>query len=319
MLLLTLYTKNKQDKNTMANSNNSDLLATVSTNIDAFLALPCYDLLASIQSNDITLKNFIPSKDNKHVLSGTQDLWRNIDPSKFDFTLPSKAVKPDRPEKPDPFSGKAKQDYYNALEARDAFDVDPNGGLLNIEIDRIATRLLQHDIIRKYDKLQRIYQFVKSHDVSMFTHQEELDLWELPQTVRSKILDIYKASFKANPSLEFTGGLHKIDLTNFDDCKIRTNPNPISVACSLDTVDGINSIIAVKNTAPSASYGFMSKEILGSVLESIKSECNGKTLLKIITRLDTHSGGSKNSTTILANLRLLITGEAPSKGKKSAQ
>jgi hypothetical protein len=299
-------------------NSNSDLLATVSTNIDSFLALPCYDLLAGIQHDDIALKNFVPSKDNKHVLSGTQEQFRSLDLSGFDFALPVKAVKPNKPVKPSEFTGKAKQTYYDDLEMWSDWDTTDDA-LLNVEIDRVATRLLQHDVTRKFAKLQRVCQFVKSHDVLMFVHQEELDLFELPQTVRTKILDIYKASYKASPYLEFTGGLHRIDLTNFEDNVTRTNPNPITVPCSLDTVDGINSIISVKNTAPSASYGFMSKEILGSVLESIKADCNGKTLLKIITRLDTHSGGSKNSTTILANLRMLF-GIAPTKGKaKTAQ
>lgn len=296
-------------------TNNSDLLATVSANIDAFLALPVYPLLSNVPS-DLSLKLFIPSKDNTSVLAGTQELWRSIDCTQFDFVLPAKTIKPDKPVKPDPFTGKEKQAYYDSLELWSDWDTtDP--ALLNVEIDRVATRLIQHDIVRKYQRLQRVCQFVSSHDPAMFVHQEELDLHELPLTVRNKILDIYKASFKANPSLEFTGGLHKIDLTNFDDCKIRTNPNPISCPCSLDTVDGINSIIAVKNTAPSASYGFMSKEILGSVLEAVRQDCNGKTLLKVITRLDTHSGGSKNSTTILANLRMLH-GFVPTKGKTKA-
>jgi hypothetical protein len=297
----------------MTIDNNSDVLVTVSNSINAFLALPVYSLLAGIQTDDITLKNFVPSKDNQHILSGTQDTFRGLDLSQFNFVLPSKAIKPDKPVKPSDFVGKAKQAYYDDLELWSDWDTTDEA-LLNVEIDRIGTRLLQHDITRKYQRLQRVCQFVSSHDASMFVHQEELDLHELPLTVRTKILDIYKASFKANPSLEFTGGLHKIDLTNFDDCKIRTNPNPISIPCSLDSVDGINSIIAVKNTAPSASYGFMSKEILGSVLESIRTDCNGKTLLKVITRLDTHSGGSKNSTTILANLRMLL-GFVPTKGK----
>lgn len=303
-------------KNKMTIDTNSDLLATVSNSIDAFLALPCYGLLDNLKTDDIILKSFIPSKDNSSALSGTQETFRNLDLSSFNFTLPSKAIKPDKPVKPEEFTGKAKQSYYDSLELWSDWDTTDEA-LMNVEIDRVATRLLQHDVLRKFTKLQRVCQFVSNHDASMFVHQEELDLHELPQTVRTKILDIYKASFKANPSLEFTGGLHKIDLTNFDDCKIRTNPNPITVACSLDTVDGINSIIAVKNTAPSASYGFMSKEILGSVLESVRSDCNGKTLLKIITRLDTHSGGSKNSTTILANLRMLL-GFVPTKGKKAA-
>ncbi len=288
----------------MNNSNNSDLLATVSASIDAFLALSCYDLLASVQSNDITLKNFIPSKDNKHVLSGTQEMFRSLDLSQFDFTLPSKAIKPDRPEKPDPFSGKAKQDYYDALEARDAFDVDPNGGLLNIEIDRIATRLLQHDIIRKFDKLQRICQFVSSHDVSQFDHEEELDLYELPETTRAKILQVYKQAFSASPCLLMTGST--INLLTVD-------PN-----CSLDSIAGIDAIIAIKNQNQSASYAFMGRDQLVAVIKAVKNEVNAPSLLKLASRLDSHLGGSKNATTILANLRMCY-GFKPSKGKKSTQ
>lgn len=294
-------------------TNSDSNLQAVSSAIDTFIALPVYNLLESVPT-DLKLELFIPSKDNANGLNGTQETFRSLDLSKFDFTLPIKSIKPDKPVKPDPFTGKAKQEYYDALEVRDDFETSADG-LLNLEIDRVANRLIQHDITRKFAKLARVCQFVQTHDPSMFVYQEEFDLHELPIIVRTKILDIYKASYKANPSLEFTGGLHKIDLTNFDDCKIRTNPNPITIPCSLDTIDSINSIIAVKNTAPSASYGFMSKEILGSVLEAIRTDCNGKTLLKVITRLDTHSGGSKNSTTILANLRMLL-GFIPTKGKK---
>ncbi len=287
----------------MTNSNNSDLLATVSANIDAFLALPCYDLLASVQSNDITLKNFIPSKDNKHVLSGTQELWRNIDPSKFDFTLPSKAVKPDKPIKPVDFTGKTKQAYYDDLELWSDWDTTFEA-LMNIEIDRIATRLLQHDIIRKHDKLMRCCQFVQSHDSTQFDHEEELDLFELPETTRNKILQVYKQAFSANPCLLMTGST--INLLSVD-------PN-----CSLDSIAGIDAIIAIKNSNPSASYAFMGRDQLVQVIKAIKSEVNAPTLLKIASRLGSHLGGSKNATTIIANLRMLY-GFKPSKGKKSAQ
>ncbi len=282
-------------------TNNSDLLATVSANIDAFLALPCYDLLASVQSNDITLKNFIPSKDNKHVLSGTQELWRNIDPSQFDFVLPVKAVKPNKPVKPDPFTGKDKQVYYDLLEAWSDWDTTPEA-LLNIEIERIATRLLQHDIIRKFDKLQRICQFVKSQDVSQFDHEEELDLFDLPETTRAKILQVYKQAFSASPCLLMTGST--INLLSVD---------PL---CSLDSIEGIDRIIAIKNQNQSASYAFMGRDQLVSVIKAVKSEVNAPTLLKLASRLDSHLGGSKNATTILANLRMCY-GFKPSKGKKA--
>jgi hypothetical protein len=271
-------------------------LAIVSAAIDAFIALPVYGLLDNVPA-DLSLKLFIPSKDNNSVLSGTQDLFRAINPSEFDFSLPAKAIKPDKPIKPDPFTGKDKQTYYDLLESWSDWDTTPEA-MENVEIDRLASRLLQHDITRKHNKLVRLCQFIKSHDPSFFIHQEELDLWELPQTVRSKILDIYKASFAACPKLLLTGTSIDLDVTT----------------ANLDSIAGIDEIIKVKNTAPSASYGFMNKEILGSVLEAIRTDCNGKTLLKVITRLDTHAGGSKNSTTILASLRMLY-GMQPTKGK----
>ena len=75
---------------------NSNSLENVSASIDAFLALPVYNLLAGIQTDDINLKNFVPSKDNQHILSGTQETFRNLDLSGFSFALPSKAIKPNQ-------------------------------------------------------------------------------------------------------------------------------------------------------------------------------------------------------------------------------
>jgi hypothetical protein len=268
----------------------------VKANIVRFLRLPCYDVLVNVPT-DLSLKLFIPSKDNNSILSGTESQFRTID-FVADFTLPSKAVKPDRPVKTE-FTGKDIQSYYDALELWSDWDTTPEA-LQNKEIDELARKLLKHDIIRKYDNLRRAVDFVQSHDASEFEHNEELDLFQLPESTRQKILAIYQASFKASPKLLLTGSAIDLDVTT----------------CNLDSIQGIDNIITVKNTAPSASYGFMSKEILGSVLQAIKSECNGFTLLKIITRLDCHTGGSKNSTTILANLKQLH-GWQPTKGKRS--
>lgn len=277
---------------------NSNVLANVSNSIDAFLALPCYSLLSDVPS-DLSLKLFIPSKDNSSVLSGTQETFRSPDLSGFVFTLPSKAIKPDKPVKPDPFTGKDKQAYYDLLEAWSDWD-QTDEALLNVEIERIATRLLQHDILRKFAKLQRVCQFVQSHDVSHFEHDEEMDLFDLPESTRNKILQVYKNAFNASPCLLMTGST--INLLTVD---------PL---CSIDSIDGIDKIIAIKNQNQSASYAFMGRDQLVAVIKAIKSEVNAPTLLKIASRLDSHLGGSKNATTIIANLRMLY-GFKPSKGK----
>ena len=280
---------------------NSDVLANVSAAIDAFLALPVYSLLAGIQTDDITLKNFVPNKDNHHILSGTQDTFRNLDLSSFDFALPSKTVKPDKPVKPDPFTGKDKQTYYDLLEAWSDWDTTDDA-LLNVEIERVNTRLLQHDVTRKFAKLQRVCQFVSSHDASMFDHQEELDLFQLSEAQRKAILAVYQQHFALMPRLNLTGSF--VDLVAIDP------------ACTLDSIEGIDAIIRIKNNNPSASYAFMSKEITIQALQAIYGKVNQATYVKCFSRLDTHSGGSKNSTTIVANLRMLH-GFQPTKGKKA--
>lgn len=284
----------------MAIDTNSDILATVSANIDAFLALPVYSLLDNLK-NEIVLKSFIPSKDNQSALSGTQETFRNIDPSEFSFAIPVKAIKPDKPIKPDPFTGKDKQAYYDLLEAWSDWDTtDP--ALLNVEIDRVAARLLQHEITKKFAKLQRVCQFVQSHDPAMFDHQEELDLFQLSETQRKAILAVYQQHFALTPRLNLTGSF--VDLVAIDP------------TCSLDSIDGIDAIIKIKNNNPSASYAFMSKEILMKALQPIYGKVNQATYVKCFSRLDCHAGGSKNSTTIVANLRMLH-GFQPTKGKKA--
>ena len=275
-------------------------LTNVSANIDSFLAMPVFPLLATVPA-DLSLKLFIPNKDNTSVLSGTQETFRGIDLSGFDFALPIKTVKPDKPVKPEEFTGKVKQAYYDLLESWSDWDTTEDA-LLNVEIDAVASRMLVHSISANLAKLQRIVKFVQSHDASMFVHNEELDLWQLTQEQRTAILQVYKTHFALSPKLNLSGSF--VDLVATD------------ATCNLDSVEGIDSIIKIKNNNPSASYAFMSKEITSQALSSIYGKVNILTFIKCNSRLDTHSGGSKNSTTILANLRMLY-GIAPQKGKKA--
>ena len=279
----------------MTNSN-SDILTSVSANIDSFLALPVYDLLAGVQSSDIVLKNFVPSKDNSHILNGTQDQFRNLDLSGFDFALPDPVDMPDVDSYPDTVKGM--KDFKEAMNA-----FKETGKVYNDSLKSIASRLIQHDIVRKLAKLQKIVQFVQSHDPAMFDHDEELDLFDLPQTTRDKILAVYKTAFKTNPCLLMTGST--------------VNLLTIDPACSLDSIAGIDAIIAIKNTYPSASYAFMGSDVLTQAFKAVKNELNAPTAIKMLKRLDCHLGGSKNSTTILASLRMLY-GLKPSKGKTKA-
>ena len=275
----------------MTNTNNEQL-ATVSASIDSFLALPVYNLLSDVPS-DLSLKVFIPSKDNSSVLAGTQDLWRNINVSQFDFALPDPVEMPDVDSFPDTAAGM--RSFKEAMnEYKDI------GKPYNDSIKALQAKLINHDIKRKYDRLVRTCQFVQSHDPAMFDHREELDLHQLSETQRKAILAVYQQHFALSPRLNLTGSY--VDLVAIDP------------TCSLDSIAGIDAIIRIKNNNPSASYAFMSKEITLQALQAIYGKVNQATYVKCFSRLDTHSGGSKNSTTIVANLRMLL-GFVPTKGK----
>lgn len=275
----------------MTNSN----LQAISDNIDTMIALPVFGLLSDVPS-DLTLKLFVPSKENTSALSGTEAQFRQIDFS-ADFTLPDPVAMPDDSDYPD--TAKGFKDYKDTMAIFKA-----EGKVYNDAIKSCAARLLQFDVKRNYDRLQRVCTFIKSHDASMFVHDEELDLWQLSPDQRARILAVYQSAFKANPKLNLSGSA--VDLVATDS------------SCTLDSIDGIDAIIKIKNNNPNASYAFMSKEITLQALKTVYKEINLATMLKCNARLDCHAGGSKNSTTILANLRMLF-GIAPSKGKKKAE
>ena len=268
-------------------------VSTVKANIVSFLRLPCYNVLVNVPA-DLSVKLFVPTKENNSVLSGTQDMFRSCD-FVADFTLPSKIEMPDI----DAY-GDTGEDFKAFKDAMDEYKA--TGKQHNDQIDQLARKLLKHDIIRKYDNLRRVVDFVQSHDPAIFEPDEDLDLWQLTQEQRASILSVYQSAFKASPKLNLLGSC--VDL-------LETDP-----LCSLDSITGIDAIIKIKENNPSASYAFMSKEITLQALKPIYGKVNQATYVKCFNRLDTHSGGSKNSTTIVANLKQLH-GWQPTKGKRS--
>lgn len=131
---------------------------------------------------------------------------------------------------------------------------------------------------------------------------KELDLWNLSPDIRSRILAVYQAAFKAAPTLV----LEDKTILNLLD----RNPR-----CSLDTIEGIDAIIEIKDQYNKAGYGFLGKEVMNKALEGVKNYLSVPSLTKCMSRLDTHFGGSKNCTTILTNIKMLH-GISPSKGRR---
>ena len=160
---------------------------------------------------------------------------------------------------------------------------------------KLSETISRLDILRKYQNLQRAIEFVRSHDPSEFENGEELDLWELPEHIRTKILGIYQASFKASPTLVMIG--KTVNLLEVD-------PN-----CSLDSIQGIDAILAVQDQHKGAKFEFIQQDELARVIDLVKSELNVRCLIRLVRCLDTHYGSytdSKNSTTVVANLKMLL-------------
>lgn len=269
------------------------MLDNVTASVDLFLDLPVFDLLDHIPS-DLTVDLFVQSKSNSHPLSGTSETFRKIDPSFFTFDLPSLIPEPDIDDYPDDVQGNK-----SYREAR--LEYKETGKPHNDAVICLSNRIASYNLPVKLKKLKRVCEFVSKFDPSVFTSDDELDLWELPEAIRFKILEVYKQAFDASPYFIYDGGSTvKIDKPD----------------CNLDSVVNIDSLIALKNENAQSSFAFVGKSQLVQVVKLIKSDVSASTLLKICYRLDSHLGGTKNGTTILASLRMLY-GQKPSKKRKA--
>lgn len=284
----------------MANTNNSDVLATVSTNIDTFIALPVYSKLANFPSS-LKLEYFVPSKENSNDLKGTQNLFRSCD-FVADFALPDPIAMPD----PSDFADTAKgfKEYKDALEA---FKL--GGKIFNDEIKALQARIYREDIERKYRNLCAGREFVKQFDVSMFEVDDSLDIWEFSQTIRDRILAVYETNFKANPVIDYKGGSYRFDLSEVDG-----KPSKYTLL----TVAGIDAIIAEKEKIANGEIVFLSQDVCIQALKTVKNDLNAGSIMSLITRLNSNAGSKQNATSTLKNLKLLVTGIAPKKGKATA-
>lgn len=281
----------------MTNSNSD--LQVISTAIDTFVSLPVYGKLANFPSQ-LKLEYFVPSKDNSNDLKGTQDLFRSC-VFVADFTLPDPVSMPD----PSDFADTAKgfKDYKDALE-----EFKGTGKIFNDEIKALQARIYKEDIQRKYNNLCAGRDFVKQFDASMFEVDDSLDIWEFPQTIRDRILAVYETNFKANPVIDYKGGSYRFDLSEVDG-----KPSKYTLL----TVAGIDAIITEKEKIANGEIVFLSQDTCIQALKTVKNDLNAGSIMSMITRLNSNAGSKQNATSTLKNLKLLVTGIAPTKGKKA--
>ena len=277
------------DQLTELSTDNSDIFAilqTVKDNIESFLNLSCYDLLSNVP-NPLSISHFVVSKNNSLKLAGQENLFRECN-FVADFTLPEPLKLPQTSD-------------YNCLKttedalkfANDYQAYERSGKPFNDALAKLQQVLDDNNIVRKYDNLRRAVDFVRSHHPSEFIIEDddELDLFELPETTRQKILSAYRAAFKANPTLLIPG--ETINLIEIDP------------ACSLDSVVGIDAILSIKGNYKGAKYGFLGLEVLTSAMKLVKAELNAPSLIRLVLRLNTNAGSAINSSTILQNLKML--------------
>jgi len=284
-------------------------LSTVTAAIASFKALTVYALLANFPAV-LSISQFVVSKENSNPLKGSHELFLS---TVFDaeFTLPDLIAKPIKPVKPvaEEYKGAAKSAYLVALDGwSDSLETfDTEFGEVNASISTLAKCLDRDDILRKYANLQRCISFLRSTlqaDPLAFETQEVTDLEYLPSTVKKILIDAYQSKFASNPVMFI--GASFISLTD------------INPTCGLDSIQGIDAIIAVKSTLTTPTdpkskklydgykFGFLGAEVMIEVLKLIYGKVNYVTFRNIENCLVSNGSTSKNGSTILANFKKLL-------------
>lgn len=261
------------------NSDIFDVLQTVKDNIENFLNLSCYDLLSNVP-NPLSISHFVVSKNNSLKLAGQENLFRQCD-FVADFTLPEPLKKPQLSD----YDSSSPDDCMKFVKELNAYELSAKP--LNDALAKLQRVLDDNDIVRKYDNLRRAVEFVRSHEIIDIN---PLTLEQLPPDIKTAILTTIRASFAANPYIKFKGELI-----------------PIPSNCNLDTKEGIDSLIGWRKDYTYSKYEFYSKEVYLNFMEQIWRKANCfETLYTISASFDVDFGSSKNTSTIMANLKKLM-------------
>ncbi|MBD2189127.1 DEAD/DEAH box helicase [Pseudanabaena sp. FACHB-723] len=264
------------------NSDILDVLQTVKDNIENFLNLSCYDLLSNVP-NPLSISHFVVSKNNSLKLAGQENLFRECN-FVADFTIPEPLKQPQTSD----YDFSKTEDALKFANDYQAYE--RSGKPFNDALDKLQRVLDDNDIVRKYANLRRAVNFVRSHDPSEFIDTNPLTLEQLPPAIKTAILTTIRASFAANPYIKCQGELI-----------------PIPSNCNLDTKEGIDSLIGWRKDYKYSKYEFYSKKVYLNFMEQIWRKANCfETLHTIAASFDVDFGSSKNTSTIMANLKKLM-------------
>lgn len=285
----------------MVNDSLISNLQTISANYDRFLALPILGKLGNIDPATLKVNDFVVTKDNNHVLKGTESVFR----SNADLMLPLDLPSPIPINEPD------ESEYLDVLEY--CLALKQYAGILKDEthpINQYNNEIKRLHDLQKHFKIPEIYQifelicqFVCNHPESAFVSHEPLKPHELPQSIKDRIVGMLRKSFKANPTIRAKGDVlievpdQPIDLLS-DKGEIIGSFVP-----NMNSLQSVLTFIQWRKNYPYTSPAFYSKELYLSIMDSVYKDLNCfETIHNLASMLDIDFGSSKNTDVILRSI-----------------
>lgn len=276
-------------------------LATISANYDRFLALPILGKLGNIDPATLKVDNFVVTKDNNHVLKGTESVFRSNADLVLPLDLPSPIpiLEPDESQYPDVV------EYCLALKEYAGILRDEQHPInkYNNEIKRLGDLQKHFKIKEIYPIFELICQFVEMYPESAFISHEPLKPHELPQSVKDRIVGMLRQSFSANPTIRAKGDVfvevpdQPIDLLN---------DKGETVGSFIPNMDNLNNVLAFiqwRKNYPYTSPSFYSKDLYLAIMQSVYKDLNcWETCHNLAAMLDIDFGSSKNTDVILRSI-----------------
>lgn len=285
----------------MVNDSLIATLATISANYDRFLSIPILGKLGNIDPATLKVTDFVVTKDNNHILKGTESIFR----SNLDLSLPL-----DLPQTI-PINEPEESQYLDVLEY--CLALKEYAGILkdemhpinqyNDEIKRLIS-LQQHFKIKDlYPVFTAICQFVCNYPESAFVSHEALKPHELPQSVKDRIVSMLRQSFESNPTIRAKGDVFVEVPTDPVDLLNDKGETVGSFTPNMDSLQSVLTFIQWRKNYPYTSPAFYSKDLYLAIMESVYKDLNCfETIHNLASMLDVDFGSSKNTDVILRSI-----------------
>lgn len=285
----------------MVNDSLISNLQTISANYDRFLSIPILGKLGNIDPSILKVTNFVVTKDNNHILKGTESVFRSNADLGLTLDLPS----------PIPINEPDESQYLDVLEyclalkeyANILKDEKHPINQYNNEIKRLHDLQKHFKIPEIYPIFELICQFVEMYPESAFISHEPLKPHELPQSIKDRIVSMLRQSFSANPTIKAKGDVfievptEAVDLLN-DKGEVIGSYVP-----NMDNLNNVLTFIQWRKNHSYTSPSFYSKDLYLAIMQSVYKDLNcWETCHNLAAMLDIDFGSSKNTDVILKSI-----------------